>query len=82
MTVQELIDALKRLDPELPVVLSYDYGDRCHKQACEEVEFASELKIRKSGYTNTEVVCDSNEDDDEEGARVAVVLSADELEGF
>jgi hypothetical protein len=65
--------------PDLPVHISYNYGDRQRTTVTPGVSRAEEARVRYSDYHQMDRLCDEPESDDEraeyEEATKAIVLS-------
>lgn len=67
LTVQELIDELKYMDPEAYVHFSYNYGDHWRTQVAPVVCSVEEGFVKDSDYHRMPKVVDEDEMYDEEG---------------
>lgn len=67
LTVGELIEELKMVDPAARVVFACDYGDICHTQQALTVETIDELAedeaLKESGYSKSGIAIESREID-------------------
>lgn len=77
LTVRDLIEELQGLDPDLPVVLSYKYGDRPNTEVAEIVRCADEDSVEWSEYHRAFKVVNQDRDSEEvqPAGYAAVVLS-------
>lgn len=67
MTVEDLIAELQNLDPKLPVVFSYNYGDHCQSIVAELVKTVDEGQVRYSDYHRMLAVVPVDEEEDTSG---------------
>ena len=76
MTVAELIERLKDMPEDAPVVFAYDYGDHWHSQVAPCVSDIDEQKVKWSDYHGMPKIADHEDDDDNQDTTVnAVVIS-------
>lgn len=66
LTVQELIDELKYMDPDSYVHFSYNYGDHWRTQVAPVVVSVQEGFVQESGYHGMDKVIDDEDVYDEE----------------
>ena len=66
LTVQELIDELKYMDPDAYVHFSYNYGDHWRTQVAPVVRSVEEGFVQESGYHGMDKVIDECDVYDEE----------------
>lgn len=75
MTVEELIEELKQFDPDMRVVLTYNYGDYWNTMVAPEVKAAEVGNVTPSAYHRMDKL--SSEREEEEGDfREVVILSS------
>jgi len=67
---RELLDG-----PDLPVHMSYDYGDRQHTTVCPTIGHVEEARVRYSNYHLKDRLIDEDADQDHDDARDVIVLS-------
>jgi hypothetical protein len=73
MTVQELIERLTEMDPEMEVHIKQPSHDHWHTMLAPEVCEVDELEVKSSAYHSEDVIADG--DHDEHGTRMVVVIS-------
>lgn len=67
MTVEDLINELKNMDPKSPVVFSYNYGDHPQTMVAELVKTVDEGQVRYSEYHRMLAVVPADEEEDDSG---------------
>jgi hypothetical protein len=70
VTVRELIERLREMDPNAGVYFAYDYGDRGHTRVAGDVTAVQAMAVERSAYHQMMKVSE-----DEDADRDAVVLS-------
>jgi hypothetical protein len=69
MTVGQLREELARFDDDMPVAISYDYGDHCHKQVAYSPSLDPEvMKAVWSDYCRDNIIPDPDRIGDHDDA--------------
>ena len=71
MTVQDLIEQLEGMDPEMEVHIGYNYGDYWKTQVAPKATTVEEQYIKYSDYHQMDKI--SNDDDNEDDKLVLVI---------
>ena len=69
MTVQDLIEQLEGMDPEMEVHIGYNYGDYWKTQVAPKASTAEEQYVIHSAYHRMDKITD----DDDEGKLVLII---------
>lgn len=67
ITVGDLIDTLKDIDPNTPIAIVSDYGDRSHtQQACpiDSIDFENNAHLYETGYSQSRLAIRIDPDPD------------------
>ena len=77
-TVKDLIEELECFEPDMPVHITYNYGDHWSTQVAPRVDCVEEVQVVHSDYHRMpKVVADDPEDrfGDEQDSKTVVVIS-------